>query len=124
MEPGITYCTAYSRDFAFDALHDAYIYRLTRSCIANPEYDQGDMRKAFLHTLASSTYTTTPLLVVMVLPVWEDTPWYSATIQSHLNLETLIKIPKGHICDLSPLINKQTATEPLYRRLSGQSHLS
>ena len=54
------------------------------------------MRKAILHALASSTDTTTPFLVVLVLPIWEDTPWYSATIRSHPNLETLIQIPTGH----------------------------
>jgi hypothetical protein len=55
------------------------------------------MRKAILHALASTTDTTTPCPVVMVLPVWEDTPWYSAAIRSHYNLETLIQIPAGHM---------------------------
>ena len=59
MEPGITYCIAYPEDFSFGALHDALSYRLTGSCTANPKYDPGDMRKAILHALASSTYTTT-----------------------------------------------------------------
>ena len=90
MEPGITYCTAYPEDSAFGALHDAFSYRLTRSCIANPGYDLGDMRKAILHALASSTDTTTPFLGVLVLPVWEDTPWYSSAIRSYPILETLI----------------------------------
>ncbi len=69
MEPGITYCTAYPEDSSFGALHDAFSYRLTGSCTANPEYDPGDMRKATLHALASSKDTTTLFLVVMVLPV-------------------------------------------------------
>ena len=55
------------------------------------------MRKTILHALASSTNTMTPFLVVMVLPVWEDTPWYLAAIRSHHNLETLIQIPAGHL---------------------------
>jgi len=55
------------------------------------------MRKAIIHALASSTDTTTPLLVVMVISAWEDTLWYSATIRSHPNLETLIQIPTGHM---------------------------
>jgi hypothetical protein len=55
------------------------------------------MRKAILHALASSTYTTTPFLMVMVIPVWEDTPWYSAAIRSQINLETLIQTPAGHM---------------------------
>jgi len=74
MEPGITYCTAYPEDSFFEALHDAFGYRLTSSCTANPKYDPGDIRKAILHALISSTYTTTLFLVVMVLSVWEDTP--------------------------------------------------
>jgi len=73
MEPGITYCTACPED-SFWALHDAFGYRLAESCTANPEYDPGDMRKSILYALASSTDTTTPFLVVMVLSVWEDTP--------------------------------------------------
>ena len=97
MEQGITYCTAYPKDSSFGALHDASIYRLTWSCATNPEYDPGDMRKSILHALASSMDTTTPFLVVMVLPLWEDTPWYSAAIRSHHNLETLIQIPAGHM---------------------------
>ena len=97
MEPGITYCTAYPDDSSFGGLHDAFNYGLTGWCTANPEYDPGDGRKAILHALALSTDTTTPFLVVMVLPVWEDTPWYSAAIRSHASLETLIQIPAGHM---------------------------
>jgi len=63
MEPGITCCTADPENFSFGALNDAFSYRLTGSCTANPEYDPGDMRKAILHALASSTNTTTPFLV-------------------------------------------------------------
>jgi hypothetical protein len=55
------------------------------------------MRKAILHALASSIDETTPFLVVLVLPVWEDTPWYSTAIQNHPNLETLIQIPTRHM---------------------------
>jgi hypothetical protein len=60
MEPGIAYCTTYPEDSSFGALHDAFNYRLTGSCTANPEYDPVDMRKAILHALASTTYTTIP----------------------------------------------------------------
>jgi len=74
MEPGITYCTAYPENSAFGALHDAISYRLTGYCTANPEYDPGDMRKVILHALASSTNTATLFVVVLVLPVLEDTP--------------------------------------------------
>ena len=37
MEPGITYCTSYPKDSSFEALHDAFSYRLMGSCTANPE---------------------------------------------------------------------------------------
>ncbi len=98
MEQDITYCSAYPEDSAFGALHDAFSYRLTISCTANPEYDPGDMRRAVMHALSSSEGTMTPFLVVLVLPVWEDTPpWTSAGIRSHRNLETLIQIPTGHM---------------------------
>ncbi len=33
----------------------------------------------------------------MVLPVWEDTPWNSAGIRNHRNIETLVQIPTGHM---------------------------
>ena len=97
MEPDTTYCTAYPDDSAFGALHDAFSYRWTGSCIANPEYEPEDMRKAVLHALGSSEHTTTPFLVVMVLPVWEDTPWNSAGIRNHRNIETLTQILTGHM---------------------------
>jgi hypothetical protein len=97
MEPCIAYCTAYPEDSAFGALHETFSYRLIGSCVANPEYDPGDMRKAILYALASSTDTTTPLLVVLVLLVWKDTSWCSVAIRSHLNLEALIQIPTGHM---------------------------
>ena len=41
MEPDITYCTTYPEDSSFGALHDAFSYRITASCTANPEYDPG-----------------------------------------------------------------------------------
>jgi hypothetical protein len=97
MEQDITYCTAYPEDSAFGALHDAFSYRLTGSCTANPEYDPEDMKRAVLHALSSSENTTTPFLVVLVLPVWEDTPWTSEGIRIHRNLETLIQIPTCHM---------------------------
>ncbi len=97
MEPDITYCTTHHEVFAFGALYDAFSYRLTGSCTANPEYDPGDMRKAILHALASSTGPTIPFLVVVVLPIREDAPWYSETMRSNNNIEMLIHIPSGHM---------------------------
>jgi len=55
------------------------------------------MRKAVLHALASSGSSDTPILVVLFLPVLEDTPWSSAAIRGHQNRSTLIRIPAGHM---------------------------
>jgi hypothetical protein len=55
------------------------------------------MLKTVLHVLASSERIDTPFLVVMVLPVWDNTPWNSATIKDHRNISTLIRIPTGHM---------------------------
>ena len=38
-----------------------------------------------------------PFLVVMVLPVWEDTPWFSTTRHRHRNMGALIQIIPGHV---------------------------
>ncbi len=55
------------------------------------------MLKAVLHALASSDSQDTPFLGVLILPVWEDTPWNSAAILGHHNMSTLIRIPAGHM---------------------------
>ncbi len=55
------------------------------------------MLRAVIHALASSDSQDTPFLVVLILPVWEDTPWNSAAIRSHHNMSTLIRIPAGHM---------------------------
>ena len=55
------------------------------------------MLKAALHALSSSEVQDTPFLVVLILPVWDDTPWNSAAILGHHNMSTLIRIPEGHM---------------------------
>jgi hypothetical protein len=55
------------------------------------------MLKTILHSLASSGYTNTPFLVILILPKWEDTPWNSKAIGGHVNMTTLISIPAGHM---------------------------
>jgi hypothetical protein len=55
------------------------------------------MLKTVLHALASSEYTDTPFLVVLILPAWEDTPWNSRAIRGHVNTTALINIPTGHM---------------------------
>ena len=94
---GISYCSAFPAEEAVGAITDAFSYRWSGSCIANPEYKPDDMLKAVLHALASSDSQDTPFLVVMILPVWEDTPWNSAAIRGHHNMSTLIRIPAGHM---------------------------
>jgi hypothetical protein len=69
MTGGISYCSAFPAVEAFEPMIDAFSYRWTGSCIANPEYDPEDMLKAVLHALASSDSQDTPFLVVLILPV-------------------------------------------------------
>jgi hypothetical protein len=55
------------------------------------------MLKVVLHALSSSEAQDTPFLVVLILLVWEDTPWNSAAIRDHHYMSTLIRIPAGHM---------------------------
>ena len=55
------------------------------------------MLKAVPHAVSSSESHATPFLVVVILPVWEDTPWISAAIRGHHNMSILIRIPAGHM---------------------------
>jgi len=55
------------------------------------------MLKAALHAFISSETSATPFLVVLVLPIWDDTPWNSASIRGQVNMTTLIRIPTGHM---------------------------
>jgi len=63
----------------------------------NPEYEPEDMLKAVLHALASSKSNEITFLAVLVLPVGDDTPWNSASIKSHRNITTIIRIPTVHM---------------------------
>jgi hypothetical protein len=97
MSGGISYCYAFPEDEIFGATTDSFRYRWTGSCIANPKYEPEDMLKAVLHALSSSEAQDTPFPVVLILLVWEDTPWSSAAIRGHHNMSTLIRIPAGHM---------------------------
>jgi hypothetical protein len=68
MNPNVEYCTAFPEDANFGAHYDSFSYRLTGSCIANPEYEPKDMRKAVIHAIACSIASPSPLLVVFILP--------------------------------------------------------
>ncbi len=81
----------------FGAIIDSFKFRWTNSCIANPEYEPKGMLKAVLHALVSSETRATPFLVFLVLFVWDDTPWNSASIRGHVNMTILIRIPTGHM---------------------------
>ena len=94
---GISYCSDFPEGQVFGAITDSFIYRWTGSCIAKPEYEPEDMLKAVLHAVASSEASNSSFLVVLILPIWEDTPWNSAAIRGHHNMSTLIWIPAGHI---------------------------
>ena len=91
-----TYFSAFPEDSAFGAVHDCYSYRWTGSCVANPEYIAEDMRKAVRHALESATYAP-PFLCLLILPRWDDTPWRSADILSHENIEILASVPGLHM---------------------------
>ncbi len=94
---GIIYCSAFMEDAVFEAIINSFQFRWTSSCIANPEYEPEDMLKAVLHALASSERSETLILVVLILPVWDNTPWNSASIRGHRNISTFIRIPSGHV---------------------------
>ncbi len=70
------------------------------------------MFKAVLHALPSSESQDTPFLVVLILPVWEDTSWNSAAIRGHHNMLTLIRIPAGHT-RFVPAHKQSDATNPV-----------
>jgi len=97
MTGGISYCSAFLDDEVFGAIIDSFRYHWTGSCIANSEYKPEDMLKAVLHALGSSESLDTLFLVVMILLVWEDTPWNSTAIRGRHNMSNLIRIPAGHM---------------------------
>jgi hypothetical protein len=47
--------------------------------------------------LASSLETDNAFLAILILPIWEDFPWAAASIRGHHNIQTLIRIPAGHM---------------------------
>jgi hypothetical protein len=89
MKPNVEYCTAFPEDANFGAHFDSFSYRLTGSCIANPEYEPEDMRKAVRHAIACAITSPSPLLVIFILPAWEDTPWRTQATLSHPNLSII-----------------------------------
>ncbi len=97
MSGGISYCSFFPENEIVGAITDSFLYRWTGSCIANPEHEPEDILKEVLHTLSSAESQDTFFLVVLILPIWEDTPWNSAAIRGHHDMSTLIRIPAGHM---------------------------
>ena len=97
MTDSITYVSAFTEDSAFGAIHDAFDFRWAGSCLCNPEYEPADMHKAVTHALACSESSETPLLVVLILQAWEDSPWQAESIRQHPHMETLLRLEKGHL---------------------------
>ena len=75
------YYLAFPEDETFGAIVNSFLFRWTRSCIVNPEYESEDMRKAVLYALVSSECTETPFF--MILLVWDDTPWNFVAFRGH-----------------------------------------
>jgi hypothetical protein len=92
MNPNVEYCTAFPEDANFGAHYDSFSYRLSGSCIANPEYEPEDTRKAVRHAIACSIASPSPLIVVFILPAWEDSPWRTQSILSHPNLPIIANL--------------------------------
>jgi hypothetical protein len=97
MSDGNIYCPAFPGDTAFGAILNPFQFRWSGSCIANPKYEPEDTLKAVIHAVVSSETSETSFLVVIILPVWDDTPWNSASIWGHSNMSNLIRIPAGHV---------------------------
>ena len=105
----------------FGVIIKSFQFLWASSCIANPEIESEDMLKAVLHALASSNNSETPFLVVLILTVWDDTPWNSASIRGHRNISTLIRIPNGHMrCVPTHRQSDDTAATPHRAKWPGE----
>ena len=93
----ITYCSTFPEDNGFGVILNSFLFRWTSFCIANPEYGPEDMLKDVLYALVSSKFSKNPFLDGLILPLWEDTPWNSASIRIHRNMITLIRIQARHM---------------------------
>jgi hypothetical protein len=97
MNPNVNSCATSQEDATFGAHDQAYSYRWTGSCLAIPEHEPAYIRKAALHAFACSTATESPLLVVMILPAWEDAPWRTHSILSDPNVTTLVQLKPNQL---------------------------
>ena len=65
-----SYCSTYSEDRLFGAIHDAYSHKWQGSSQANPEHEAKDMEKALRWAIFSAQETDEPVLTTFVLPGW------------------------------------------------------
>ena len=103
---GITYHSAFPKDAVFGAIMNSFQLRWTSSCIVDLEYEPEDMLKAVVYALASSESNKNPFLIVLILPVWDDTPWNYASVRGHRNISNLIRIPTETVAT-PPRLNGQ-----------------
>jgi hypothetical protein len=106
MSDGITYCSTFPKDAVFGAIMNYFQLRWTSSCIVDLEYEPEDMLKAVVYALASSESNKNPFLIVLILPVWDDTPWNYASVRGHRNISNLIRIPTETVAT-PPRLNGQ-----------------
>jgi hypothetical protein len=72
------------------------------------------MLNAVLHAMASSEYNEAPFLIVVIFPVWDDTPWSSFSTGGHRTMTTLIRIPTGHMRFVPALRQSDETTTDQY----------
>ena len=115
MQENVTYCSAFPQDTQFGAAYNAFDYRWTGSCLANPEYEPEDMRQTLRHAIASTELSSTPTLIALLLPAWEDSPWRTNGIRSHPNVETVLRLEKGQLKYVPPdrQLDNQVAVDRL-----------
>ena len=97
MLPGLTFCTPCKEDEAFGGVHDAFSFRWTGACYANPAPVPEDMHTAALHAIESARHSETPFLCFLALPSWERASWKSEDILYCQDIEILLRLWKGHL---------------------------
>ncbi len=71
------------------------------------------MRKAVRHALESSTYES-PFLCLLILPKWDDTPWRSADILAHENIEILTTLAPSQMRFAPSDTSPETSIDPTH----------
>jgi hypothetical protein len=118
MSDGIIYRSAFKEDAVFGAVINSFQFQWTGSCIANPEYEPENMLKTILHALASSESSKIPFLAVLVIPIWDDTPWNSTSIRGHRNIKPS-SVSQRALCVLCRRVVSHMARRRPSLRLNG-----